>query len=46
MEATTRAHASIVDEVNKHDLKVFQRPPEPKDPRPPLPIPTDSKTGW
>jgi hypothetical protein len=45
MEATTRAYARIVDEVNKHDLNVFQRPPEPADPRPPAPIPTQSRTG-
>ena len=29
LEATTRAYARIIDEVNKHDLGVFQRPEEP-----------------
>jgi len=29
LEATTRAYARIVDEVNKRPLSAFQRPPEP-----------------
>ncbi|HEX6895657.1 MAG TPA: M28 family peptidase [Bryobacteraceae bacterium] len=29
LEATTRAYAKIIDEVNKLPLSVFQRPPEP-----------------
>ena len=29
LEATTRAYARIIDEVNKHDLSVFQRAEEP-----------------
>src|SRR5262249_44702142 len=29
LEATTRAYAKIIDEVNKLDLKDLQRPPEP-----------------
>ncbi len=45
LEATTRAYARVIDEVNRHELKVFQRPPEPKDPRPPAPIPTQSRIG-
>jgi hypothetical protein len=28
-KASTRAYARIIDEVNKHDLSVFQRPEEP-----------------
>jgi hypothetical protein len=45
MEATTRAYARIIDEVNKHDLGVFRRAPEPADPRPPAPIPTSVRSG-
>ena len=29
LQATTRAYAKIVDEVNKHPLSTFQRPEEP-----------------
>ncbi len=29
LEATTRAYTRLIDEVNKHDLSVFQRPEEP-----------------
>ncbi len=29
LEATTRAYARLIDEVNKHDLSVFRRPEEP-----------------
>lgn len=32
LEATTRAYARIIDEVNKHPLSVFQRPEEPVNP--------------
>lgn len=34
LEATARAYARIIDEVNKLELKVLQRPPQPL-PRPP-----------
>ena len=30
LEASTRAYARIIDEVNKLDLSVLQRPPEPE----------------
>jgi len=45
LEATTRAYARIVDEVNKRDLSVFKRAPEPADPRPPAPVPPPSRPG-
>jgi peptidase M28-like protein len=32
LQATTRAYAAIVDEVNKHPLTMFQRPEEPVTP--------------
>ena len=32
LEASTRAYARIIDEVNKHPLSVFQRPEEPANP--------------
>jgi hypothetical protein len=32
LQATTRAYAKIVDEVNKHPLSTFQRPEEPAPP--------------
>jgi hypothetical protein len=38
LEATTRAYAKIIDEVNKLPLSSLQRPPEP-DPPPPPPVP-------
>jgi len=37
LEATTRAYAKIIDDVNRLDLKDLQRPPEPA--QPPLPAP-------
>jgi hypothetical protein len=42
LEATTRAYAKIIDEVNKLPLSTFQRPEEPA-PTPTAPPPTTAK---